>query len=725
MSKLSIRFPRTLAVAAGIAALAAGAEAQGLLSTQGVLVATDGDPAPDSAGLPIPGVTFGGAGALGDGCVLDESGRVLFRARLTGGTQTATTERAYFYGASRADLRLVVRGGDQAPGMPAGIVLGTAGGAISPLSSAVRLSPDGRMWWGSYLNDPVNGTLDSSNNEGVFGGFLGSQTLFVRKGDPAPGTLGATFVQAFSSPGQQYTGINREGRIYFQGTLTGGDVNGTLNQAGIWSGMPGALELVARRGTLAPGLSGEEVATTGLALGPISQMNESGQYLYQLTLSTTSGSPVATPADDTVLMVHTPGAGSAPLLREGDAAPGTFNGTSSATFNALTGEAWAPSTGPCCWTRTGQTLFATDLRGGDVVTGVNDRAIYRARLGAIEMVTRRGATAPGTDARFDAWNASSLCLSASGLVCFQATLTGGTSSTANDTGLWTGAPGSLQRVLREGDPMPGTGGSVAGHVSGSLVFFNDLGQLLFNVTLAGGTVTGNSLWAWDPALGLVAVILPGDQIQVGPATFKTITSFGSVGWNNTDGAALHFGHDGRIAQRVGFSDGTGAILTVRVPAPAATVTPYCFGDGSGTACPCGNAGAPGNGCANSIHASGAHLAASGVARISSDSFRLSGSGMPNSSALYFQGTVQQNGGLGVVFGDGLRCAGGTVVRLGTKANQAGASRYPDTGDQPVSVRGLVTSAGTRTYQIWYRNAAAYCTASTFNLSNGLQATWIP
>jgi hypothetical protein len=41
------------------------------------------------------------------------------------------------------------------------------------------------------------------------------------------------------------------------------------------------------------------------------------------------------------------------------------------------------------------------------------------------------------------------------------------------------------------------------------------------------------------------------------------------------------------------------------------------------------------------------------------------------------------------------------------------------------VRGLVAAPGTRTYQVWYRNAAAFCTSSTFNLSNGLQIAWGP
>jgi hypothetical protein len=31
--------------------------------------------------------------------------------------------------------------------------------------------------------------------------------------------------------------------------------------------------------------------------------------------------------------------------------------------------------------------------------------------------------------------------------------------------------------------------------------------------------------------------------------------------------------------------------------------------------------------------------------------------------------------------------------------------------------------GTRTYQVWYRNAAAFCTISTFNLTNGIELSW--
>ncbi len=155
-------------------------------------------------------------------------------------------------------------------------------------------------------------------------------------------------------------------------------------------------------------------------------------------------------------------------------------------------------------------------------------------------------------------------------------------------------------------------------------------------------------------------------------------------------------------------------------------TNYCFGDGTGTACPCGNSSPAGAeaGCANSLGQGGA-LRATGMPSIANDTLVLQGTQMTNGSALYFQGTQQVNGGNGAVFGDGKRCASGAIARLGTKTNAAGASQYPDGADQSVSLRGAVGAPGTRTYQVWYRNVASFCTADGFNLTNGLAVEWQP
>jgi hypothetical protein len=154
-------------------------------------------------------------------------------------------------------------------------------------------------------------------------------------------------------------------------------------------------------------------------------------------------------------------------------------------------------------------------------------------------------------------------------------------------------------------------------------------------------------------------------------------------------------------------------------------TPYCFGDGTGTACPCGNNGAPGNGCASSVNPAGGNLSTSGSPSVSGDTLVLTSTGLPTGACLYFQGTTQLGGGLGVAFGDGLRCTGGTVVRLGTKQNPGGTSSYPVAGDPPIHIKGNDVAGDVRDYQCWYRNAAVFCTPSTFNLTNGIQITWAP
>ncbi len=160
--------------------------------------------------------------------------------------------------------------------------------------------------------------------------------------------------------------------------------------------------------------------------------------------------------------------------------------------------------------------------------------------------------------------------------------------------------------------------------------------------------------------------------------------------------------------------------------PGQDHTPLCFGDGSGTACPCGNESTPGGeaGCRNSSNTAG-KLVAGGSARLSFDTLSLTTVEMtPNTSCLIFQGTSSINGGLGSVFGDGLRCAGGSVIRLAIHAATDHYDWYPKSGEPPVSVQGLIPGPGTeRYYQVWYRNAADFCASAYFNLTNAVRVTW--
>lgn len=166
-----------------------------------------------------------------------------------------------------------------------------------------------------------------------------------------------------------------------------------------------------------------------------------------------------------------------------------------------------------------------------------------------------------------------------------------------------------------------------------------------------------------------------------------------------------------------FSDACGALAG----------EPFCTGDGSAAPCPCSNVSPSANreGCHHSINGvNGGRFEATGVASLSNDTVTLKSIRLPTTTpVLFFQGTTRQNGGLGAAFGDGLRCAGGVVTRLASKQAIDGETFFPVAGELPVSVQGVIQGPGTRTYQVWYRNSAAFCTSSTFNLTNGWEIVW--
>ncbi len=159
--------------------------------------------------------------------------------------------------------------------------------------------------------------------------------------------------------------------------------------------------------------------------------------------------------------------------------------------------------------------------------------------------------------------------------------------------------------------------------------------------------------------------------------------------------------------------------------------PYCFGDGSlATACPCGNSGVAGRGCANSQGGSvGAWITSSGS--VNPDSVVLSASGMlPTASAIYLQGDASN--AAGIVFGDGVRCVSGSLKRLAIKPSVAGASQYPVGADLPISQRSAQLGdafgpGATRYYATYYRDSnAAFCPTpigNGWNITNGLALSW--
>jgi|GEM_PF-1343135 len=146
-------------------------------------------------------------------------------------------------------------------------------------------------------------------------------------------------------------------------------------------------------------------------------------------------------------------------------------------------------------------------------------------------------------------------------------------------------------------------------------------------------------------------------------------------------------------------------------------TPYC--GSAANNCPCSNNFGSGAGCTNSTGV-GASLEAEGTDSIANDDLEFIAAGLPAGKvALLFQGTTQAAGGLGLPFGDGLVCVGGSGLRLGIQ--------FADNAGGAVWMHPFLPFAGwsvgsTFHFQVRYRDPAGPC-GSGFNYTNALSITF--
>jgi Tol biopolymer transport system component len=168
-----------------------------------------------------------------------------------------------------------------------------------------------------------------------------------------------------------------------------------------------------------------------------------------------------------------------------------------------------------------------------------------------------------------------------------------------------------------------------------------------------------------------------------------------------------------------------------------TFTSLCDPGASGVhSCPCSNPPVgPGRGCDNSTGTGGAIFTASGIAFLSEDSVVFTAElETPTALSIVMQG----NAGIptGVVYGQGVRCLGGTIIRrLYVKEAFWGSITAPDftAGDPQVTVRSaaegdVIQPAESRWYLVHYRDPIVLggCPASsTFNSTQTGQVTWLP
>jgi hypothetical protein len=251
----------------------------------------------------------------------------------------------------------------------------------------------------------------------------------------------------------------------------------------------------------------------------------------------------------------------------------------------------------------------------------------------------------------------------------------------------------------------------AGAVSLSNVWFND-------VLYHSGEVQDNTDWVMTQPAGGIKFSCT--------QTFAVNPNANALNW----ATVYSFGFTTNAAPVAGtgvltlFEPGTGSLLTAPIEGPGtpgpSTGVAFCFGDGSGTTCPCNNHGSAGQGCQNST-GSGATLSASGSNSVSGDTVVLGVTGaVSGQPGLFFQGNNAVNAGLGNAFGDGLRCAGNSTIRLQVGFVDGAGTTVTSIG---IASKGAVSAGQTKRYQFGYRDPVFSPCLNGFNLSNAVEIVW--
>jgi hypothetical protein len=511
------------------------------------IVATPGQQAP---GFPV-GVTFKGGFS---NPTINASGMVAFRANLTGPGIDSNNSETIWVG-TPDDLQLLAQEGQPAPGTEADTVFDGFACAADTFESPI--APNGKLGFCATLRGPsISGT---SNYLGIWDGTPGNLQLLVRDGDPAPGTetgtIFGTVVPTYSYndggsvfyailDGPSVTGsndysiwagharnlqlvireggaapdlatgstvpgsgvanleaplnINSQGDVAFLATTkTPTDLSGLET---IYAGAPGAVEVIARVGELAPGVL--DATFRQFSRQPPPTINDVGQVSFTDPLTTPSG---LFPS----LWIGTATSLTLAALKDTAAPAPLPAGTVFENLGGNAGQQHVLNTA-------GRLATIAKISGPDVTTA-NDSVLLSGTPGDLRLLARAGDHAPGTEAGvifknqpFDAPFINSI-----GEVAFEANLD--TTTTANNWGIWIMKPGAPPRlVVRRVDSFDAGGGNIvainqsnnslgfgyftgrpgSGNQDGRPSPFSDNGQVVFLAKL--GTSATYSILIADP-----------------------------------------------------------------------------------------------------------------------------------------------------------------------------------------------------------------------------------
>jgi hypothetical protein len=241
------------------------------------------------AGQSAPGTGGSTYSGFGSSPSLNGSGQLAFTAGLFGGGNSGV------FAGSPGSITAVAIAGQQA----------TGAGSATYQSFTVSLVPVlNGLGQVAFATNLQGGTA----NSGIFVGSPGSVSAVALQGEPAPGAGTATYADF----GTNNLALNGSGQVAFSAVLAGPGVT-TANDAALFAGIPGAVQLVVRKGDtidVDPGGSTDFRTISAIAFtagsggqdGRGASIADNGTFIYRLNFTDgtsgvfTSVVPVPEPA---------------------------------------------------------------------------------------------------------------------------------------------------------------------------------------------------------------------------------------------------------------------------------------------------------------------------------------------------------------------------------------------------------------------------------------------
>ena len=209
---------------------------------------------------------------------------------------------------------------------------------------------------------------------------------------------------------------------------------------------------------------------------------------------------------------------------------------------------------------------------GAIIAAASDTGVWSTSGGALLLRAREGVSSPGPNlgpgVTFVDFGTSSVALiDNAGEIAFSGAVTGTGISSANSSGIWTTAGGTLNAIARTGSQGPGPNVEAGSYFTGLAgPWFNSAGKLAFNAILNTSAAGTDSEGVWTNTSGALAPaarlgsVGPGPNVgagvNFGPTGIflATFTAAGPAFYGKLAGAGIDTSNDNGIWTNIGGSN---------------------------------------------------------------------------------------------------------------------------------------------------------------------------